>query len=25
VNTGAGVVTSKTIDELTDLIDKGYR
>jgi simple sugar transport system substrate-binding protein len=25
VNTGAGVVTSKTIDALTDLIDKGYR
>jgi len=25
VNTGAGVVTSKTIDSLTDLIEKGYR
>jgi len=25
VNTGAGVVTSKTIDQLTDLIEAGYR
>jgi simple sugar transport system substrate-binding protein len=25
VNTGAGVVTSKTIDQLTDLIEKGVR
>jgi simple sugar transport system substrate-binding protein len=25
VNTGAGVVTSKSIDELTDLIEKGFR
>ena len=25
INTGAGVVTSKTIDQLTDLIDKGFR
>jgi simple sugar transport system substrate-binding protein len=25
INTGAGVVTSKSIDQLTDLIDKGFR